>query len=130
LIPVPIVGTLVGLCAGAFIGAAILEHSRGKGHEHTLRVGWGAAKGRLFGTLAKTAIGLVMLVVAGWLALPTGRVTAAAVPVLPSTQAVTTTTAPMEELGTASTQGVLPTTTVAVPSTVPAAAPATTAVGP
>ena len=61
----PIIGTLIGACAGAFIAAA--------GHEVLLMrrsgpeaawTGLGAALGRIGGLVAKLAIGIVMLILA------------------------------------------------------------------
>lgn len=76
MIPIPIVGTVLGACIGAFAGAAILEASK-QGAEPELRgeyfgrlgkVGWGAFKGRLYGTVLKTLVGVAMLVVMIWTA--------------------------------------------------------------
>lgn len=60
LIPIPILGSIFGACGGAFIGAMLLELSGGKQARHAARVGQGAAWGRLWGTLVKLSIGLVM----------------------------------------------------------------------
>jgi uncharacterized protein YqgC (DUF456 family) len=69
LVPIPIVGTIIGVCLGTFIGAAIMEYY-GKGAAHSVRVGFGAAKGRFWGIIGKSAFGAVMLVVALIAALP------------------------------------------------------------
>lgn len=66
----PIVGTLIGAIAGAFAGAAIVEMMIRKDVEHSLRVGIGAAKGRFWGTVFKSAFGLAMMVVAIWAGWP------------------------------------------------------------
>jgi uncharacterized protein YqgC (DUF456 family) len=63
-IPVPIVGTLVGLVVGAFVGAAGVEYMVRKDVEHSMRVGIGAAKGRFWGTVFKSAFGIAMLILA------------------------------------------------------------------
>jgi uncharacterized protein YqgC (DUF456 family) len=71
LVPIPIVGTIVGACIGAFLGAAIMEFWD-KDAAHSLRVGYGAAKGRFWGIISKSAFGLVMMLVALVAALPYG----------------------------------------------------------
>ncbi|HIF40727.1 MAG TPA: DUF456 domain-containing protein [Planctomycetes bacterium] len=53
MIPIPVVGTLIGGAAGAFTGSAILEHEGGAEARAALRVGGGAAAGHLVGMLAK-----------------------------------------------------------------------------
>ncbi len=72
-IPIPIVGTIVGACLGAFVGAFIVERSIGRDTNESLQIGFGAAKGRFWGILIKSAFGVVMLIVAAWMALPIGR---------------------------------------------------------
>jgi len=95
-IPIPVVSTLVGVCLGTFLGAMIGELSGGREFGHSAIVGVGAAKGRLMGTLAKTALGGVMMALTLWTALPLhGR--AAATPAVinrpaPSTAPTTTLT--------------------------------------
>lgn len=77
LVPVlPVVNAILGACIGSFIGAALLEASVAQrdveqraaffGRLH--RVGWGAFKGRLWGIVLKSAVGVVMLVVSLWTA--------------------------------------------------------------
>lgn len=56
-IPIPVIGSILGACAGAFIAALYVEFSGGQGLSQAARVGWGAGKGRLMGTLIKLAIG-------------------------------------------------------------------------
>lgn len=63
LIPIPLVGTLVGVCAGAFIGAMAVELMIGKPMEASLASGKGAAVGRLWGTLAKLAVGVIIFAI-------------------------------------------------------------------
>ncbi|MFP6582409.1 MAG: DUF456 family protein [Candidatus Hydrogenedentota bacterium] len=67
LIPIPLVGTVVGACLGAFASATLYELQR---QEHSIdgavRVGFGAALGKVTGLFAKTFIGFVMLTVAAW----------------------------------------------------------------
>ena len=77
LVPVvPVLNAILGACVGSFVGAALLEASKSKQdielrrefYGRLNRVGWGAFKGRLWGIVLKTAIGLVMLVVSLWTA--------------------------------------------------------------
>jgi uncharacterized protein YqgC (DUF456 family) len=84
LVPIPIVGTIIGVCLGTFIGAAVMEY-RGKGAVHSLRVGVGAAKGRFWGIIGKSAFGIVMLVVAMIAALPVQFTTTVIPATLPAT---------------------------------------------
>jgi uncharacterized protein len=68
LVPIPIVGTIIGVCLGTFIGAAVIEYG-GKDLSHSMRVGVGAAKGRFWGIVSKSLFGLAMLIVGiigGW----------------------------------------------------------------
>jgi uncharacterized protein YqgC (DUF456 family) len=62
LFPVPVVGTLLGAMLGAFLGAFVGEATgpEARTREHNLRAALGAAAGKLGGTLAKLAIGVVM----------------------------------------------------------------------
>jgi uncharacterized protein len=69
LIPVPIIGTIVGACLGAFVGAAVLELTD-RDFWHAMRVGAGAAKGRLMGIVIKLTIGVAMLIIIIIAALP------------------------------------------------------------
>ncbi len=64
-IPVPVIGSLIGVCAGAFLGAMGMELLLGEPLVKSLRSGKGAAVGRLWGTLGKLAIGAVIWVVLG-----------------------------------------------------------------
>lgn len=69
-IPIPIVGTIAGACIGAFVGAFGVELAIHREVELSTRVGWGAAKGRLWGTLLKLAFGVVILLVTILVAIP------------------------------------------------------------
>lgn len=64
-IPIPLIGTLIGACGGAFLAATAYELNR---QEHVIegaiRVGIGAALGKVGGLFAKTLIGFAMLGVA------------------------------------------------------------------
>ena len=67
LIPVPIIGTLVGGGLGAFALSSTLEREGGRELGEALRVGRAAAAGQLLGVLGKTVAGAgvyVLLVVA------------------------------------------------------------------
>jgi uncharacterized protein YqgC (DUF456 family) len=63
LIPIPVVGTLVGACAGAAFGAMAGELWKGRDPDHAWRVGKAAFKGRLVGSLAKLLIAAAMVAV-------------------------------------------------------------------
>ena len=56
----PIVLSIVGVCIGSFVGAAGFEMFGSQNAVHSVRVGWGAAKGRFQGMIVKLAIGIVM----------------------------------------------------------------------
>ncbi len=88
-VPIPVVATIVGAVLGAFVGAALMELTD-RDFRHAMRVGYGAAKGRLMGIVVKTAIGVVMLLVLMFAAIPIGEarpqpVKSLAVPPSPST---------------------------------------------
>lgn len=70
VIPIPVIGTIAGAVIGSFAGAAIVEYAIGRTADHSFRVGIGAAKGRFWGIVSKTAIGLVMTAVVVVLAIP------------------------------------------------------------
>jgi len=90
LIPIPIVGTIVGACVGSLLGAMVTEIAIPTELEHSLRIGVGAAKGRLLGILSKLVFGLVILAISMWMALPWGAPQLPSKPILPSTTAPTT----------------------------------------
>jgi uncharacterized protein YqgC (DUF456 family) len=70
LLPIPIVGTIAGMCIGSFGGAFLIEWWIKKELGHSANVGWGAAKGRFWGTVLKLVFGAVMFIVAAITALP------------------------------------------------------------
>jgi uncharacterized protein YqgC (DUF456 family) len=92
LLPIPIVGTVFGACLGAFLGAAAVELAIYRDVHRAARVGTGAARGRFWGILYKTGIGLVMFITAAIASLPIGA-TAPTTPALPP-PATTPTTEP------------------------------------
>jgi uncharacterized protein len=69
-IPIPIVGTVLGICLGSFLGAAGVELLAGRETAGSLKIGWGAAKGRFMGIVTKVTIGVVMGVIILWRAFP------------------------------------------------------------
>ena len=60
LIPVPILGTVAGICVGSFLGAFAVELLLGRTVGQSLRIGFGAFKGRLLGIVSKFTIALGM----------------------------------------------------------------------
>ena len=63
MLPVPIVGTLIGACLGAFGGSLLGDLWAGRPLFQSLEAGQGAAVGRFWGTVAKLAVGAVMMVI-------------------------------------------------------------------
>jgi uncharacterized protein len=57
LVPIPLLGTLIGGFAGAFLGATALEMIGGSSVDRSFRSGAGAAVGHSLGVLAKLAAG-------------------------------------------------------------------------
>jgi uncharacterized protein len=64
LIPVPVLGTLIGVGAGAFVGATALEIIGGAPVDRSVRSGAGAAVGQSLGVLAKIAMGAAIWITA------------------------------------------------------------------
>lgn len=69
-LPLPIIGTIFGVCLGCFLGATLVEVGIGKDPDHATRVGWGAAKGRFWGTVIKLAFGVIILLLSLIVAFP------------------------------------------------------------
>jgi uncharacterized protein YqgC (DUF456 family) len=61
-LPVPLVGTLIGACLGAFVGSLVGDFWAGRPLFPSVEAGWGAAVGRFWGTIAKLAVGAVIVV--------------------------------------------------------------------
>jgi uncharacterized protein YqgC (DUF456 family) len=70
LVPIPVLGTIFGVCLGSFVGATVVEMGVVGKAGHAGRVGWGAAKGTFYGIMHKLLVGIVILVVTIIVALP------------------------------------------------------------
>ena len=64
-LPVPVAGTLIGASLGAFAGSILGDLWAGRPLFHSMAAGRGAAVGRFLGTVAKLAIGGVIVIVLG-----------------------------------------------------------------
>jgi len=62
--PLPIIGSVIGAFIGAFVGAAVLEMTAGAEARAALRVGWGAFVGRLAAVAMKSAVAVMIGVIA------------------------------------------------------------------
>jgi len=60
LIPIPALGSLVGACGGACLGAWGLELSAGRAMKASAKSAAGAGIGRFLGTVGKILVGVVM----------------------------------------------------------------------
>ena len=64
-LPVPIVGSLLGAVLlagiGAFAGAVVGEQWKGRDLDESMKIGHAAFWGRLLGTVAKSAVGAIMV---------------------------------------------------------------------
>ena len=63
-VPVPVIGSVIGAFVGSFAGAVIFEYTKSAAAGVAVRAGWGALLGRAAATAAKTAVGVVIAVVA------------------------------------------------------------------
>lgn len=68
-VPVPVVGSVIGGFLGAFAGAALFEYTGARRSDVAARAGWGAVLGRAAAVAMKMGLGIVMVVVALFLAL-------------------------------------------------------------
>ena len=64
LIPIPLLGSLLGAAGGAGVAAWGVELSSGRTPQAAIRIGWGAGVGRLLGTLYKLIVGIAIWFVA------------------------------------------------------------------
>jgi uncharacterized protein YqgC (DUF456 family) len=69
-LPAPIIGTIIGIVLGTFLGAWAIEAMVKQNVGQGLRVGWGAALGRLIGIFTKLAFGVVMFLIAAFISMP------------------------------------------------------------
>lgn len=63
LLPIPVIGSLAGICLGAGLGTYLAERHTGKAANAAIRSGTGAGLGRLAGTAVKFGIGAVIWLV-------------------------------------------------------------------
>lgn len=68
-VPVPLIGSVIGGFVGAFLGAALFEYTSARHSEGAVRAGWGAVLGRAAAAAAKMAIGIVIAVLGGYVAI-------------------------------------------------------------
>lgn len=61
---------VLGICLGSFVGAFGVEMLLGQNLMASIKIGFGAAKGRLFGIVGKVAVALFMLLLTLWTAFP------------------------------------------------------------
>ncbi len=61
---VPVLGTILGACLGAGVGALLGDRWAGRSWRNAISASKAAAKGRFWGTLAKSIIGMVMWLIA------------------------------------------------------------------
>lgn len=62
-LPIPIVGTLIGACLGAFGGSLLGDVWAGRSLFQSVEVGRQAALGRFWGSIAKLAVGAVIVII-------------------------------------------------------------------
>ncbi len=69
LVPIPIVGTMIGALVGCFAGATLVEISVRRDMTHGTKVGVFAAMGFVLGAIAKIVVALVMsgLLLSAWI---------------------------------------------------------------
>jgi len=60
MIPVLFLGTVLGACIGAGLGAWVIEVSRGRKMEESIRCGLSAGIGELLGITAKVTVGVII----------------------------------------------------------------------
>jgi uncharacterized protein YqgC (DUF456 family) len=62
-VPIPILGSVIGSFAGSFGGAMLAAYSESSDSAAALGAGWGAVLGRAWAAAAKTALGIVIVVI-------------------------------------------------------------------
>jgi uncharacterized protein YqgC (DUF456 family) len=69
VIPVPIIGSLVGMTAGSFALAYAVEKHRLKVHDHALHIAWGTVTARVLVLFMKVGVtlGMIVWLAAGWI---------------------------------------------------------------
>ncbi len=80
VIPIPVIGTIIGAVGGSFAGAAMMERAIEADTDRAIQIGIGAAKGRFWGIIIKSAFGLAMGLVSIVAALPIGGTTTTPLP--------------------------------------------------
>ena len=60
LIPLPLLGTLIGACGGAAVGTLLMEFAAGRTMDKSARMGVGAGLGEFIGITSKLALGFVI----------------------------------------------------------------------
>jgi uncharacterized protein len=66
------ISTIIGICLGSFVGAFGIEMILGQSISQSMKIGWGAAKGRMFGIAGKITIGILMFLITLIAAIPIG----------------------------------------------------------
>lgn len=61
-LPLPVIGNLIGAFVGAFVGAFLVEMILGQDVTQAMRSGVGVLFGKIFGSIVKVSIGMVMIV--------------------------------------------------------------------
>jgi len=80
-VPIPVISTIVGVCLGAFLGAAAMEFTGHGDVGQSMRVGAGAAQGRFYGIVAKLAFGILIGAIAMVSAFPYAGSSASTAPI-------------------------------------------------
>ena len=61
-LPIPVIGSMIAGFAGSFVGAGIVAYYETRQLGSAGRVGWGVLLGRIISAVAKTGVGVVILV--------------------------------------------------------------------
>lgn len=122
LIPIPVVGTVAGACLGSFVGAFGVELLwLNRSTADSLKIGFGAAAGKLAGIVTKLIFGGLMFLLTALAALPVGgRNAAFVVPVIGLPATVPTVAPPgAGPPATPTTEPTIAPTTLPAPATQP-----------